>query len=85
MSVVGGALNNGDLANDGTLSITGDWMNVDTYTPGNGVMILNGSDQQNIAHNGQDIYQLLIEGGGELKTFPAVSRYRTHWYLPAGW
>ncbi len=65
LTILGGALNNGELVNGGTLSITGDWMNVDTYTPGNGLFILNGSDRQNIAHNGQEVYQLLIAGGGE--------------------
>jgi len=65
ITVVGGVLNNGDLANSGILSVTGDWMNVDTYTPGNGLFILNGTDRQNIAHNGQEVYQLFISGGGE--------------------
>lgn len=65
ITVVGGVLNNGDLVNSGILSVTGDWMNVDTYTPGNGQFILNGTDRQNIAHNGQEVYQLFISGGGE--------------------
>ena len=65
LTILGGALNNGELVNGGTISITGDWMNVDTYTPGNGLFILNGSNRQNIAHNGQEVYQLLITGGGE--------------------
>jgi len=65
ITVVGGVLNNGDLVNGGILSVTGDWMNVDTYTPVNGQFVLNGSDRQNIAHNGQEVYQLFISGGGE--------------------
>jgi len=65
LTILGGALNNGELVNGGTISITGDWMNVDTYTPGNGLFILNGSNRQNIAHNRQEVYQLLIAGGGE--------------------
>lgn len=65
LTILGGALNNGDLVNKGTLSLTGDWMNVDTYTPENGLFILNGTDRQNIAHNGQEVYQLLIAGEGE--------------------
>ncbi len=65
MSIIGGALNNGNILNEGVLSITGDWMNVDTYTPGTGLFILNGADRQNIAHNDQEVYQLQITGGGE--------------------
>lgn len=65
MTIVGGALNNGDIENNGTISISGDWMNVDTYVPGNGLFILNGSDRQRIAHNGAGVYKLYIEGGGE--------------------
>ncbi len=68
VTVLGGALNNGDLENNGVLSISGDWMNVDTYNSGNGLFILDGSGNQNISQNGQDIYQLEINGPGE-KTF----------------
>ena len=65
VTVLGGALNNGDLTNDGTLSISGDWMNVGTYGSGNGLMILNGTQEQNIVQNDQDVYQLQSTGGGE--------------------
>ena len=65
LSIIGGALNNGDIVNEGALSITGDWMNVDTYTSGTGLFIFNGADRQNIAHNGQEVYQLSVSGGGE--------------------
>ncbi|MDH3710818.1 MAG: gliding motility-associated C-terminal domain-containing protein [Cyclobacteriaceae bacterium] len=65
VSVLGGALNNGDLDNNGVLSISGDWMNVDTYNAGTGLFILNGASPQNVAHNGQDIHQLEINGVGE--------------------
>jgi len=62
---MGGALNNGDLVNHGTVSISGNWMNVDTYTPSNGLLIFDGADAQNIAHNNGWVYQLSFEGGGE--------------------
>ena len=65
VSILGGALNNGDLINEGTLSISGDWMNVDTYTSGSGLFILDGAQKQTIAHNDQQVFQLLVEGGGE--------------------
>ena len=58
-------MNNGDLTNEGTLSISGDWMNADTYTPGNGLLILDGATEQSIAHNGGQVYQLQIAGAGE--------------------
>ncbi|GJM27487.1 MAG: hypothetical protein DHS20C17_01220 [Cyclobacteriaceae bacterium] len=63
-TIMGGALNNGDIENSGAISISGDWMNVDTYS-GNGMFILNGDGRQNIAHNSGGVYQLYIEGGGE--------------------
>ena len=65
VTIQGGALNNGDLVNHGTVSVSGDWMNVDTYTPANGLLIFNGAGTQNIAHNNGLVYQLSIEGGGE--------------------
>jgi hypothetical protein len=65
VTIVGGALNNGDLLNNGTVSISGDWMNVDTYTPSDGLLIFNGTSSQNIAHNNSQVYQLSFEGGGE--------------------
>ena len=65
VTVLGGALNNGDLSNEGTLSVSGDWMNVDTYVPGNGLMIFDGSDNQSIVHNGGLIFRMRIEGGGQ--------------------
>ncbi len=65
VTVLGGALNNGDLENNGVFSLSGDWMNVDTYISGNGLFILDGSVNQNISQNGQDIYQLEINGPGE--------------------
>ena len=65
MTVLGAALNNGDLLNSGTLSISGDWMNADTYTTVNGRFILDGTDEQTITHNGQQVYQLILSGGGD--------------------
>jgi hypothetical protein len=65
ITLMGGALNNGDLTNNGTLSITGDWMNADTYTPGSGLLIFDGSSSQNIAHNGGQVYRLRFDGNGE--------------------
>ncbi len=65
MTILGGALNNGDLVNEGTLSVSGDWMNVDFYDPRAGVFILDGAASQNFAHNAQDIFQLRVSGGGE--------------------
>ena len=64
MTVHGGALNNGDLVNHGVVSISGNWMNVDTYTPSNGLLIFDGRDNQNISHNGGQVYQLSFEGEG---------------------
>lgn len=65
MTILGGALNNGDIENYGTISVSGDWMNVDTYNPGDGQFILNGTEAQRIVHNGAGVYKLYIEGGGE--------------------
>ena len=68
VSVLGSVLNNGDLVNEGRLSVSGDWLNADQYDARNGIFILNGSDHQNVAHSGQDWFHLIIDGGGE-KTF----------------
>lgn len=72
VTVTGGVLNNGDLVNDGTVSVSGDWMNVDTYSPSNGLLIFNGTDRQNIAHNGAQVYQLTFEGGGSKQITTAI-------------
>ena len=68
VTVLGGMLNNGALTNQGTLSVSGDWMNVGTYSPTASNFILNGSAPQTVNHNGQNFNRLIITGGGE-KTF----------------
>ncbi len=65
MTVQGSFLNNGDLDNQGTLSVTGDWMNADTYLSGTGWLVLNGDGSQSVAHNAQPIFALRFDGGGD--------------------
>ena len=62
---MGGVLNNGDITNEGQLSISGDWLNADQYEARTGIFILNGTNDQNVVHSGQDWYHLIIDGGGE--------------------
>jgi len=73
VTVLGGVLNNGDIVNEGSLAVSGDWLNADQYTAGNGLFILNGDDTQNVAHSGQDWYHLIVDGAGE-KVFTTDAR-----------
>ena len=70
VTVLGSVLNNGDIVNEGSLAVTGDWLNADSYDARTGIFILNGASSQNVAHSGQQWYHLIIEGGGE-KTLTA--------------
>jgi hypothetical protein len=72
MTIDGGVLNNGDLVNHGTISVTGDWMNVDTYTPSTGRLIFNGAQEQHIAHNHGQVFKLDMEGGGNKTITSAI-------------
>lgn len=64
MTIQGEALNNGVLRNDGTLSVSGDWTNGNSYISDAGIFILNSDAVQQVDHGGQVFYVLQLEGGG---------------------
>lgn len=66
LTVEGSVLNEGTIENDGEIIVTGDWDNNQQYLAGNGTLILAGENQQ-INHNGSDVYELVIDGTGEMK------------------
>jgi len=68
VTITGPASNNGTILNEGTLSVSGDWRNIQTYLSQNGKFVLNGVTAQIIDHNGQNFYTLELASGG-IKTF----------------
>lgn len=64
LSIKGDILNNGTLENQGEIVITGNWDNKRQYLAHEGTIVLSGENQI-FNHNGGDIYELVIEGGGE--------------------
>lgn len=60
-------INNGNLANNGDLRISGAWINNGTYDAGNGQITFNSTRTQIINHNDQSFRKLVINGGGEKK------------------
>ena len=80
-TIQGDIQNDGDIINEGDIILTEDWRNNGTYT-GNGAMVLTGSDQQ-FDHRQQEIYELVIEGGGE-KHFMSGATINGNLYLTTG-
>jgi gliding motility-associated-like protein len=62
VSVDGSIRNSGFILNNGSITLSGDWLNTAVYQ-GTGAILLEGSDQQ-IHNNHQSIYALSIGGGG---------------------
>jgi gliding motility-associated-like protein len=68
MMVEDSLVNNGILINNGSLTMSGVWLNDGTYQPGDGHITFNGSSgEQIINHNAQAFSWLAIEGGGVKK------------------
>lgn len=65
VTVNGSLLNQGILSNNGSIAVSGDWLNEGTYNPGKGEVVLSGGQRQDIAHGGQDIAVLRLAGAGE--------------------
>lgn len=81
-TIQGGLQNNGTIVNSGEIVLKGDWENYGEYIAGEGTIVLTGSDQQ-FNHNQQDIYELVIEGGGE-KHFVSGATITNNLYLTSG-
>ncbi len=69
VTVIGDLQNDGTIINNGTFSVASHWDNNGVYN-GQGEVILNGAQSQDLDNNGQDIYKLTMNGAGEkvLKT-----------------
>ena len=69
VSVKGDMRNDGTILNNGIFSVSSHWDNNGVYN-GNGEIILDGEERQEFDNNGQPVYKLTIDGGGEkvLKT-----------------
>lgn len=70
LSVGDSVVNNGEIRNDGTLIVSGTWINNNTYNAGQGELALNSATLQVVNHNDQSFNRLSIAGGGE-KIFQA--------------
>ena len=57
-------VNKGTLINNGSISISGAWINTGTYNPGTGQVTFNSNVDQVINHNAQSMERLVISGGG---------------------
>lgn len=64
ISVHGDVLNEGVILNNGNFSVSSHWDNNNVYN-GKGAVILNGEEVQDFDNNSQDVYKLIIDGGGE--------------------
>lgn len=82
MFIGGSMVNAGTIVNNGELIITGDWENSEQYVAEQGAMVLSGKNQK-IDHNGNDIFNLVIEGSGE-KIFTSDANISGELYLDAG-
>lgn len=82
VTIQGSVQNTGTLTNNGEIVLTGDWENDGAYRANNGALVFAGKDQ-NIDHNGADIYELVIEGGGE-KVFVSDATVSGKLYLTDG-
>ncbi len=65
LTIHGNAANTGTIINKGTLAVAGNWENKGIYNASKGKLMLNGAETQRINNNGQDVYVLILEGGGE--------------------
>jgi hypothetical protein len=81
--IEGGIQNNGNLINNGTLDVSGDWNNTQSYNEGTGTVILSGTQKQQIQHNNQAFSGLHIVGGGE-KVFVDNVEINRELYLQNG-
>lgn len=70
LTVPDSLVNKGTIINNGSLSISGAWVNLGTYDAGAGQINFNSNLSQTINHSDQAFSKLVISGTGE-KTFSA--------------
>lgn len=64
MTIQADALNEGAIRNAGTIYLSGNWTNINSYLSQNGKFVLNGTTVQTIDHNEGTFYILELDGGG---------------------
>ena len=64
LTITGDLNNSGDIINAGSIFMGGNWVNNGTYNSLQGSFTLNGANEQQISHNGQDFFNLTINGSG---------------------
>ena len=64
VTIQGDAINEGAIRNAGTIYLSGDWTNINSYLSQNGKFVFNGATIQQIDNNGQTFYTLELDGGG---------------------
>ncbi len=64
VAIQGDVINQGAIRNEGTLLVSGDWTNINSYLSQNGRFVLNGVTVQQVDNNGQTFYTLELAGGG---------------------
>ncbi len=65
LSLGDSVINRGQITNNGTIYLSGSWLNEGNYSPGTGRIVLNSSGVQTINHNDQFLNSLTIAGGGD--------------------
>ncbi len=82
ITIKGDVLNKGSIVNQGEIALSGNWHNEGDYIANQGAIILSGVDQQ-FDHRQQEIYELVIEGGGK-KYFQSGASINGRLYLTNG-
>lgn len=67
VSIQGAVINEGNIVNQGVLSVTGDWQNLSSYASSGGTIALTGSDTQVFFHNSQSVGILYIANSATVK------------------
>lgn len=81
-TIKGDVHNMGTIVNHGEIILTGNWLNNGDYIAHQGAIVLSGPNQQ-FDHQQQEIYELVIEGGGE-KYFMSGTTVTGNLYLTHG-
>lgn len=64
LTITGDVRNSGAIINAGSILMAGNWFNNGTYQSIQGSFTLSGAAEQQISHNGQDFFNLIINGPG---------------------
>ena len=56
--------NSGTVINNGSINVSGQWLNKGTYEEADGEVVFNGATEQDIDHSSQSFKKLKLRGGG---------------------